>query len=357
MSIVDKFTPPHPLNTAVLFLIFNRPDTTKRVFEAIRQAKPPKLYIAADGARKTKKSEHGIVEALKTYVLSNIDWECEIKTLFRNENLGCKYAVSGAIDWFFENEEMGIILEDDCLPSQSFFWYCEELLIKYKDNMSIYQINGVNFQNRKRGSSDYYFSMMNHVWGWASWSNRWKNYNVNLEQFDTTSFKECIPFKGGVNNYYNNIFVELRDNKIDTWDYQWLFETWRNGGLSITPNVNLISNIGFGEGATHTFDTENKQANQKIYEIQLNNHPQKIKVNSVADKYVVKNHLKIDSFYKKFKKNILKFTQIIRWKFIPYLRWKVFPKIKSKIQHYIYWVTKVTGTYRIAKFLQNKYFK
>ena len=161
-----EFVPPHPLNTAVLFLIFNRLDTTKQVFEAIRQAKPPRLYIAADGARSSREGEAEKVQAVREYIIQNIDWECEVKTLFREQNLGCKYAVSGAIDWFFENEEMGIILEDDCLPSQSFFWFCEELLERYKDDMRVWHIGGSNFQNGiKRGDGDYYFSKYNTFFG------------------------------------------------------------------------------------------------------------------------------------------------------------------------------------------------
>ena len=128
------FVPPCPLNTAVLFLIFNRLDTTKRVFEAIRQAKPSKLYIAADGARNNKEGESEKVKAVRDFIINNIDWQCEIKTLFREKNPGGKYAVSSAITWFFENESMGIILEDDCLPIQSYFWYCEELLERYKED-------------------------------------------------------------------------------------------------------------------------------------------------------------------------------------------------------------------------------
>ena len=122
-NLESNFTPPHPLNTAVLFLVFSRLDTTKQVFESIRQAKPPRLYIAADGAREVKEGEAEKVKAVRDYITSNIDWECEVKTLFREQNFGCKMAVSGAIDWFFQNEEMGIILEDDCLPSQSFFGF------------------------------------------------------------------------------------------------------------------------------------------------------------------------------------------------------------------------------------------
>ena len=136
------FTSPHPLNTAVLFLVFNRLDTTKQVFHEISQAKPPRLYIAADAARANNINEVKKVHEVRNYIMQNINWECEIKTLFRDQNLGCKYAVTNAISWFFENEEQGIVLEDDCLPSQSFFWYCEELLTKYKDDKSVYLVSG-----------------------------------------------------------------------------------------------------------------------------------------------------------------------------------------------------------------------
>lgn len=161
------FTPPYPLNTAVLFLVFNRPDTTKQVFEAIRKAKPPRLYVAADGPRLNRAGEEEKVKAVREYLMDNIDWSCEVKTLFRQENLGCKYAVSGAITWFFEHEEMGIILEDDCLPSQSFFWFCEELLNRYNNDTRIFLISGFNSINKwKNNSFDYLFSYYGSIWGW-----------------------------------------------------------------------------------------------------------------------------------------------------------------------------------------------
>ena len=189
MSTNSAFVPPYPLKTAVLFLVFNRLDATKQVFETIQKAKPPRLYIAADGARNNKDGESEKVKAVHDLILDNIDWQCEIKTLFREKNLGCKYAVSGAISWFFKNEEMGIILEDDCLPNQSFFWFCEELLKRYKDNMKIWHIGGASFQNGiKRGYADYYFSKYNHVWGWASWASRWKFYDTELRSIKNTEF-------------------------------------------------------------------------------------------------------------------------------------------------------------------------
>jgi len=139
----NTFTPPHPLNTAVLFLVFNRPDTTKQVFEKIREAQPPRLYVAADGTREDRPGEAEKCEEVRK-IATSVDWDCEVYPLFRDENLGCKYAVSGAITWFFENEEMGIILEDDCLPSQSFFWFCEELLERYRWDMRVGLITGFN---------------------------------------------------------------------------------------------------------------------------------------------------------------------------------------------------------------------
>lgn len=264
MSETTTFTPPHPLNAAVLFLVFNRLDTTKKVFEAIRQAKPPRLYIAADGARANKEGEDQKAQAVRDYILQNVDWKCEVKTLFREQNLGCKYAVSGAITWFFENEEQGIILEDDCLPSQSFFWYCEELLNKYKVDLRVWHISGDNFQNGlERSEGSYYFSKFIHIWGWASWANRWAKYDVEIK-----SYKDFVDQNVVINlseseqdkKYWQKIFEDVFNGKIDTLDYQWSYTVWVNSGLSILPNKNLISNIGFGPNATHTTDLDSQHS-------------------------------------------------------------------------------------------------
>ena len=288
MSKIDKFIPKHPLNTAVLFLVFNRPDTTKQVFEAIREAKPPRLYIAGDGARQDREGEQEKVKAVREYIMANIDWDCEIKTLFRENNFGCKMSVSGSIDWFFEHEEMGIILEDDCLPSQSFFWYCEELLDKYKDDMRIGQISGDNFQKGiKRGEGDYYFSVYNHIWGWATWKSRWENYDANLTQFQDTKFIDDNFINRQDRSYWKNIFYLMKQQKIDTWDYQWTFCLWKNKQLTIIPNVNLVTNIGFGEEATHT-TVINEFANLKSSELVLKNHPKNIVRDYVADEFTAK---------------------------------------------------------------------
>lgn len=272
MNQTMKFIPPYPLNTAVLFLVFNRLDTTKQVFEAIRQAKPPRLYIAADGARLSKQGEVEKVQAVRDFILHSIDWECEVKTLFREQNFGCKYAVSGAITWFFENEPQGIILEDDCLPSQSFFWYCEELLETYKDDKSVYSVSG-----DARGAEsfdmkeDYGFCKYPLIWGWASWARAWKNYDPEMDDWPMQREK----FPSTISNYkptvifWKNIFEKMHNKEINTWDYQFSYLLLKNKGKSIVPKVNLITNVGFGADATHTFSADSEAANRKRYEIKI----------------------------------------------------------------------------------------
>ena len=259
--------------SAVLFLIFNRPDTTSRVFEEIRKAKPSRLYIAADGPRAGRPDEEILCEQSRA-VLAKIDWKCELQTLFRPVNLGCKHAMSSAIDWFFEQEEEGIILEDDCLPDQSFFYYCDTLLEKYRFDTRIRHIAGSNLQRGKTwGDASIYFTNQTHVWGWASWRRVWKDYDKELKRYDEREVHEKLS------NIFNDrfvleewtkFFIQLKAGEIDTWDYQLAFTNFFNNGLSVNPNVNLITNIGFREDATHTLSTNSPYANiplQQLWEI------------------------------------------------------------------------------------------
>ena len=250
------FEPSETINTAVLFLIFNRLDTTKQVFEAIRLAKPPRLYIAGDGPRDSRQDEDKKVKAVRNYVMDHVDWNCEVKTLFREKNLGCKYAVSGGINWFFENEEMGIIIEDDCLPHPTFFRFCEELLDRYRNDERIGIISGDNFQfGRRRNEESYYFSRYAHIWGWASWRRTWQHYDVGMKQWPTVRDGDWLfdIFQDKkLARYWNRIFDRVFQNKIDTWDYQLNFACLINSQLHIMPDDNLVSNIGFGAGAVHT---------------------------------------------------------------------------------------------------------
>ena len=286
-----EFTPPHPLNTAVLFLVFNRLDTTKQVFEAIRQAQPPRLYVAADGARETIEGEAKKTQTVRDYIMNSIDWKCEVKTLFRDKNLGCKYAVSGAIDWFFENEEMGIILEDDCLPSQSFFWFCEELLQKYKDDMRVWQISGYNLlENKIKFDASYIFSRYGGIWGWASWKNRWCYYDVEMNGWSSlmnkTKWIDKVTYSKSEARVRVKQFDSITKNRFNTWDYQWVYIKLLKFGLNIIPKTNMIKNLGFDNRGTHTKNPSsdpnliNKDIDTKII------HPNKVlKTNEYEIKY------------------------------------------------------------------------
>ena len=249
------------LKTPILFLIFNREDTTQKVFDAIRQQKPKYLFVAADGARKNKSGEAEKCQRVKD-IIKQVDWDCELKTLFREENLGCKLAVSSAITWFFENVEQGIILEDDCLPDPSFFPYCEELLEKYKDDTRIGHISGDNFlQGIIDKSLSYDFCSCSHIWGWATWRRVWKNYDVNFPFWEEQKDKRSFLFKNKLEEIYFSSFIpDVLNNRngINTWDTQWLFTLRVQNQLSIYPAVNMVENIGFGAtDATHTSRKKN----------------------------------------------------------------------------------------------------
>ena len=238
----------------ILFLIFNRPETTKKVFSAIKKAQPLRLYIAADGPRSEIPEEANRCELSRNIAL-NVDWDCEVKTLFRDHNLGCRLAVSQAIDWFFEHEPEGIILEDDCLPSQSFFWFCQEMLEFYRNDKAVGAICGF-YSNELEytPNASYFFSRYLRVWGWAGWRRSIEGYDTNIDfltekqntwEKDIFSGTEII-----LKNYWQNIFEEVRSGKIDTWDTQLQYLLWLKKQWVATSSINLIKNIGWSEG-TH----------------------------------------------------------------------------------------------------------
>ena len=284
------------LNTPILFLIFNRSDTTQKVFDAIRRVKPRQLFVAADGPRIGKEGEKEKCEETRN-IIKQVDWDCEVKTLFRNENLGCGKAVSGAITWFFENVEEGIILEDDCLPDPSFFQYCEELLEKYRFEDQVMHIGGNNFLfNKIKIDDDYYFSRIPHIWGWATWRRSWLKYDFNI--LDWTAVKTSKDFNNLFDKYiikgWINIFNKIYNHEIDTWDYQWTYCILKNNGLCINPKVNLVSNIGFSELATHT-KIKSKFDSMPSFNIDLKKYPSEIKYNNLADNYILRHNFGFSS--------------------------------------------------------------
>lgn len=279
--------------TPILFLVFRRPDTTRTVFEAIRQAKPKRLYVAADGPRPHKVGEAELCSEVRQ-IATAVDWPCEVKTLFREENLGCKRAVSSAVTWFFEHEEQGIILEDDCLPHPDFFGFCEKLLERYAEDGRIMVITGNNFQNgQKRGNASYYFSKYCHCWGWASWRRAWRHYQVDLPfwpKWSKSAEWQAIHPDPVERRYWATIIEAIRAGKIDTWDHQWTTSVWYQKGLTVTPNVNLVSNIGFGPDATHTIYSDSPWAGMQTQELGCLIHPSCLEPDIDADRYVFDHH-------------------------------------------------------------------
>jgi hypothetical protein len=235
---------------------------------------------------------------------TKIDWDSELITLFRDQNLGCGKAPSEAITWFFNHVEEGVILEDDCLPLTSFFLFCSELLERYRDNEKIAHISGNNFQmGMQRGNADYYFSRYTHVWGWATWRRAWKVYDYNMTEYRCLKtnhpLKKLLP---------SNILYDAAKNKyVDTWDVQWMYINFMNDRLSILPNVNLVENIGFSDDATHTTSSIPDYIKYSITE-ELNfplKHPIKIKVNRKADLFTAKNVFNVFILQKRFLKYLL----------------------------------------------------
>lgn len=277
--------------TPVAFLIFNRPDLTQKVFEVIRKAKPKTLLVVADGPRFSEEAEK--CKAARA-IVEQVDWDCKLLTNYSDANLGCRRRVSSGLDWVFSQVESAIILEDDCLPHPSFFAFCDTLLSRYWNDERVWVISGDNFQDGQwRGDGSYYFSRYNHCWGWATWRRAWKYYDGDLKGWADLKASELLSsiFEDPLEcQYWSQIWETLyTKNQPDTWDYQWTFTCMSNGGLTILPNINLVSNIGFRTDGTHTRN-ESSQANIPVADIGEIKHPSFVIRDSVADLYTF-NHV------------------------------------------------------------------
>ena len=242
------------MQTPVLILVFKRPDLTPRVFAEIRNARPEKLFIAADGPRDTSDRDSELCRKTRE-VVSGIDWDCEVRTLFREKNLGCRRAISEAITWFFGHVEEGIILEDDCLPHQSFFSFCRSMLDRFRPDTRIMHIAGEATLRENITGDSYYFSPIPRVWGWATWRRAWDLYDDTMHDYPAFTASGAIKkiFKNRYHRYFwLQILETMYKRNIDTWDFVWTYSIFRHGGLAVNPNKNLVKNIGFGATATHT---------------------------------------------------------------------------------------------------------
>lgn len=242
----------------VLFLIFKRPDTTKQVFDVIREARPRQLFIAADGPRQGNEDDE-VKCAEARQVVEDVDWDCEVKTLFRANNLGCGRAVSEAISWFFESVTEGIILEDDCLPNQSFFEFTTKMLVTYRNDYNVFHVAGYSWVQNTDLRDPYYFMRYTNIWGWATWANRWKKYKFDLSYITNSQLNNTLSNLelSREEIYFQKMtFLESVKGNVDTWDYQWKFTVLLNQGLCITPNFTMVKNIGNVPGGTRNINLE-----------------------------------------------------------------------------------------------------
>ncbi|CAN5385076.1 hemolytic protein HlpA [soil metagenome] len=255
----------------VLLIAFNRPGLTSQVLNAIRLVRPANLYIACDGPRLHNPEEEQQCNKVRE-ILNDIDWECNVQRLYQDDNLGCSKGPITAINWFFSNVEAGIILEDDCLPSADFFEYCTSLLDYYKDDESILNICGSNMGANRSGDSGYFYSRFMNMTGWATWRRSakvidyelttWRNGKRNVYEAYKILRQQVFDVDIHWYKYWKDKFDKTVDSEIVTWwDWQWIYYQLNNQKLSIIPNRNLVTNIGFNSEGTHTKDPSNPLAN------------------------------------------------------------------------------------------------
>tara|TARA_B100000787_G_scaffold162820_1_gene143941 strand:+ start:3019 stop:3954 length:936 start_codon:yes stop_codon:yes gene_type:complete len=267
--------------TPILLIVFNRPDKTKILFEKIRLIKPKTIFISADGPRINNPRDFSLCDEVRS-IVKNIDWECDYKFKFNEKNLSCKVNVIESINWFFSHNERGIILEDDCIPSKSFFNFCEILLEKYKDNKKIMQINGSNLgiDYSRITNETYFFSKLSHCWGWATWKRAWNYFDKELKDYEKVKKNKVISkyyIDRNIAKWMTNYFDKIYNNEDKIWSTLWSYSILEKNAFCITPALNLVNNIGFdGSGTSGKFEKFSKFSTSDNNVIKNFLHPEKI---------------------------------------------------------------------------------
>ncbi len=248
--------PANAVTPPVLLLAFNRPDLLARVFEAVRAARPARLFLAVDGPRAGRAEEARACAECRA-IIERVDWQCEVKTLFRDRNLGCKFAISGGITWFFEHVEAGIVLEEDCLPGAAFFPYCAAMLEHYREDARVGLVSGDNFLPQERWSrSGHGFTRYAFIWGWATWRRAWHRMDRDLQDWPRLrepGWLERLHGSQEEARYWRRIYdLCYAGRRYDSWAFPWMFSNWKADMLCVYPRSNLVTNIGFDERGTHT---------------------------------------------------------------------------------------------------------
>lgn len=278
-----------PRDTAAMMIVFNRPDLARKVFERVREAQPRRLYIAADGPRPGRADDLESTRETRA-IAEEVDWDCEVKTLFRDQNLGIKIAIKTGLDWFFEQEEEGIILEDDCVPDPTFFRYTAELLDRYRHDDRIATITGSNLLlGTREFEESYYFTRYLFVWGWAGWRRSWRQFDLEIKTWprfrDEGRLRRVFPQARSL-KYWTSVFDRTYAQEFNTWDYSFFYSQLIRNQMSIVPARNLVSNMGWGSESTHTAN-KNPEMGMATFPMEFPlKHPEFMVPDERADQFV-----------------------------------------------------------------------
>lgn len=277
------------LNTPIALIVFNRPTPTQAVFERIRSAQPRTLMVIADGPREGRNGESEACRRVRE-IVEHVTWPCNLLTNYSETNMGCGRRVSSGIDWVFRNATEAIILEDDCLPDPAFFRFCAELLQRYREDKRVMHVSGSNLLfGRRYTERSYHFSHYPVCWGWATWRRAWQLYDFEMAEWKGNRQRYLERFVHERERaFWESNLDSIRDGRVDTWDYQWSLACLTRGGFSITPAVNLVSNIGFGPDATHTtsrFLAMRRSVGTMQFPL---DHPSDVAANTEADDFVAR---------------------------------------------------------------------
>jgi hypothetical protein len=302
----------------VLLIVFNRPETTRRLLQAISAAAPRQLFIAADGPRPGNTEDAAKCAAVRREIHAPLGWECDVTFSERATNLGCGLGPSTAISWFFQNVTEGIILEDDCLPSPGFFPFCASVLEKYRDEDRVGHVGGFSCQlGRIRGDASYYFSRYFHAWGWATWRRAWKDFDFTMAdyaRFKAEGVLDNIFERPAVREFWSGNFDAVLQGRQDIWDYQWVYCNLKRDRLAIVPNWNLIENIGFGTDATHTTKRRSHMPPAAQECMEVLSHPSFIAACREADDFTFRVHAGLGTLHdiKRAAKRVLRALRLYK---------------------------------------------
>lgn len=299
------------ISSPVAFIIFNRPETTQKVFDVIKEAKPPKLFVIADGPRNNKPGEKSACDEVRK-LTEQVNWECEVFRNYSATNLGCKSRIVSGLDWVFQQTDNAIILEDDCLPDISFFRFCDELLEKYRNDEKVRMISGNKVLYTYELKESYYFSRFVRIWGWATWKRVWKEYDANIPNWSSLRnsdlLSQILKTKAAV-KYWKTILDEVKSGIIDAWSLQLQLDQFKNKGLTVIPSKNLVINLGFDNSdATNTKGSGGLYQKMKLESLTFPlSHPDLVEQNIEADEMEIKLFHKF-GFKEKIRRLLMKFN-------------------------------------------------